>query len=375
MTTTFSIPTTIHMGGEALERLRTLSIKKVLLVCDPFLSKNGGVKVVTERLEAMGAQWELFDQIVPDPTVDLVNSGVARILDYRPDAMIALGGGAAMDAGKAINFIYSQMSATEKPIFIAIPTTSGTGSEVTSFSVLSDPQAGMKYPLVDDRMLPEIALLDPSLALSVPPAVTADTGLDVLTHALEAYASPNASDFTDALAEKAVALVFGYLLRAVKNGGDFEARERMHNASCMAGIAFNNASLGLCHGMAHPLGALLHLPHGRSNALLLPQVVAFNAGLGESGEFPARGRYAALAKQTGCCCYTETVAVQGLVRRIQDLMTETGMPRKLEDAEHRALVSERLDSLAEAALADRCTGGNPRPARSEQVKELYRKLL
>ena len=375
MTTTFSIPTTIYMGGDALDRLQGFPIKRALLVCDPFLTKNGAVELVSSRLEAMGAQWELFDQIVPDPTVDLVSAGAARILDYRPDTLIAPGGGSAIDAGKAINFIYTQMGASEKPLFVAIPTTSGTGSEVTSFSVLSDPKAGAKYPLTDDRMLPEAALLDPSLTLSVPPHVTADTGMDILTHALEAYASPFASDFTDALAEKAIALVFANLPGAVKNGGDFEARERLHNASCMAGIAFNNASLGICHGMAHPLGALLHLPHGRSNALLLPHVAAFNAGLNEQGDFPARARYAALAKQAGCCCYTETVAVQGLIRRIQDLMTEAGMPHKLEDEKHRALLAEHLESLAEGALADRCTGGNPRPAQIDQVQELYRKLL
>ena len=370
MTTTFSIPTTIYMGGDALDRLQGFPIKRALLVCDPFLTKNGAVELVSSRLEAMGAQWELFDQIVPDPTVDLVSAGAARILDYRPDTLIALGGGSAIDAGKAINFIYTQMGASEKPLFVAIPTTSGTGSEVTSFSVLSEPKAGAKYPLVDDRMLPEAALLDPSLTLSVPPHVTADTGLDILTHALEACVSPFASDFTDALAEKAIALVFANLPRAVKDGGDFEARERLHNASCMAGIAFNNASLGICHGMAHPLGALLHLPHGRSNALLLPHVAAFNAGLNEQGDFPARARYAALAKQAGGCCYTETVAVQGLIRRIQDLMTEAGMPHKLEDEKHRALLAEHLESLAEGALADRCTGGNPRPAQIDQVQEL-----
>lgn len=204
--------------------------------------------------------------------------------------------------------------------------------------------------------------------------MTADTGLDVLTHVVEAFVSPMANDFTDALAEKAFKMVFEYLPRAVKNGQDFEARERLHNASCMAGMAFNNASLGICHGMAHAMGELLHLAHGRSNALLLPHVIAFNAGLGEQGDFPARARYAALAKMAGCCCYTETVAVQSLVRRINDLMTEVGLPHKLEDAEHRARVSEHLDDLAKAALADRCTAGNPRSAQPEQVRELYKKL-
>lgn len=267
------------------------------------------------------------------------------------------------------------MSGAEKPLCIAIPTTSGTGSEATSFAVISDPSVGSKYPLVDDQMLPDVALLAPSLTVSVPPHVTTDTGLDVLTHAVEAFVSPMANDFTDALAEKAVHLVFEYLPRAVKNGQDIEARERLHNASCMAGMAFNNASLGLCHGMAHAMGELLHLSHGRSNAMLLPHVITFNAGLGEQGDFPARARYTTLAKLAGCCCYTETVAVQSLVNKINDLMTEVGLPRKLESEEHRACVREHLDKLAQAALADRCTAGNPRKAQPEQVMQMYQKLV
>lgn len=374
MTTKFSVPTVVHMGSEALKQLQTFPIKKALLVCDPFLSQNGGVQLVTSQLEAIQAEWEVFDQIIPDPTVGLVSQGVNRILEYRPDTMIALGGGSAMDAGKAINYIYTQMGVAKKPLFIAIPTTSGTGSEVTSFSVLSDPQAGSKYPVIDDQMLPEAALLDPSLTLSIPPHVTADTGLDVLTHAIEAFVSSAANDFTDALAEKAAGIVFACLPRAVRSGQDFQARERLHNASCMAGIAFNNASLGLCHGMAHALGEKLHLSHGRSNALLLPHVIAFNAGLGERGDFTARARYAVLAKLAGGCCYTDTTAVQGLVHKIENLMTETGLPHKL-SAEQSAHVSEHLDSLAQAALADRCTEGNPRTVQLEQIKELYKKLL
>ena len=330
---------------------------------------------MTDQLEAMGAQWELFDQIVPNPKVDLVSNGVSRILEYQPDTVIALGGGSAIDSGKAIRFIYTKMSGAEKPLCIAIPTTSGTGSEATSFAVISDPSVGSKYPLVDDQMLPDVALLAPSLTVSVPPHVTADTGLDVLTHAVEAFVSPMANDFTDALAEKAVHLVFEYLPRAVKNGQDIEARERMHNASCMAGMAFNNASLGLCHGMAHAMGELLHLSHGRSNAMLLPHVIAFNAGLGEQGDFPVRARYTTLAKLAGCCCYTETVAVQSLVNKINDLMTEVGLPRKLESEEHRTCVREHLDKLEQAALADRCTAGDPRKAQPEQVMQRYQTLV
>ena len=215
----------------------------------------------------------IVQKFVPGKQVTL-----AHILEFRPDTVIALGGGSAIDTGKAISFIYTKSSGAAKPRCIAIPTTSGTGSEVTSFSGLSDPEAGAKYPLVDDAMLPEIAMLYPALTVTVPAHVTADTGMDVLTHAVEAYASPAASDFTDTLAKKAFALVLEYLPRAFRDGQDCEAREKLHSAACMAGMAFNNATLGLCHGIAHAMGELLHLPHGRSNALLLPYRAGGGAG-------------------------------------------------------------------------------------------------
>jgi len=361
------------MGPQALEHIRSLPIRRACLVCDPFLVQSGAAGRVTELLDAMGAQWALFDQVIPNPTIELVSAGVTHILAFQPDTVIAMGGGSALDTGKAISYIYTKTGERPKPRCIAIPTTSGTGSEATSFAVLSDPEAGAKYPLEDDQMLPEWALLDPALTVSVPPAVTADTGLDVLTHAVEAYASPAASEFTDALAEKAFLLVLDYLPRAVKDGADLEAREKLHSASCMAGMAFNNASLGLCHGMAHAMGEALHLPHGRSNALLLPHVMAFNSGLGETGSFPARARYTALAKRAGCCCHTELVAVRGLIRRIAGLIREAGLPDRLE-AEGRSALTGALDRLADAALSDRCTAGNPREADQAQVKALYQLL-
>ena len=370
---TFSVHTNICMGPQALERLRDLPIRRACLVCDPFLVQSGAAGRVTALLDGMGAQWSLFDQVVPNPTVERIAAGVAHILAFQPDTVIAMGGGSAIDTGKAISYIYTRAGERAKPRCVAIPTTSGTGSEATSFAVLSDPEAGAKYPLADDQMLPEWALLDPSLTVSVPPAVTADTGLDVLTHAVEAYASPAASPFTDALAEKAFMLVLAYLPRAVKDGADLEAREKLHNASCMAGMAFNSASLGLCHGMAHAMGEALHLSHGRSNALLLPHVMAFNGGLGETGGFPAQARYAALARLAGCCCHTGQVAVQGLIRRITGLIAEVGLPSRL-DAQARSALDGELDRLAQAALEDRCTAGNPRPADQEQVKQLYQML-
>ncbi len=368
---TFSIHTTVYMGGQALERIQELPIRRACLVCDPFLVKNGAAKRVTALLDNMGAQWEIFDQVIPNPTVELVSQGVAHILDYQPDTVIALGGGSAIDTGKAISFIYTRAAGAEKPRCIAIPTTSGTGSEVTSFSVLSDPAAGAKYPLVDDRMLPEVALLDPSLTVSVPPQVTADTGLDVLTHAVEAYVSTGANDFTDALAEKACVLVLEYLPRAVKSGEDLEARAKLHAASCMAGMAFNNAGLGLCHAMAHALGEQLHLPHGRCNALLLPHVVGFNAGLGETGRFPARSQYATLAKRLGLCCYNEEVAVRSLIKQIQDLMSQVDIEPRLTEQDTSELRSSSIKDMCKLALKDICLSTNPRKITENQMIRIY----
>ncbi|MBS6215775.1 MAG: iron-containing alcohol dehydrogenase [Clostridiales bacterium] len=349
-------------------------IRRACLVCDPFLVKNGAAGRVTGLLDAMGAQWEIFDQVIPNPTVELVSQGVAHILDYQPDTVIALGGGSAIDTGKAISFIYTNATGAEKPRCIAIPTTSGTGSEVTSFSVLSDPSAGAKYPLVDNQMLPEVALLDPSLTVSVPPQVTADTGLDVLTHAAEAYASTGASDFTDALAEKACALVLEHLPRAVKNGEDLEAREKLHAASCMAGMAFNSAGLGMCHAMAHALGEQLHLPHGRCNALLLPHVIGFNAGLGETGSFSAQARYAALAKRMGLCCYNEGVAVRSLIKQVQELMSQVSIAPKLAEQAQREELRGALEQICALAQKDSCLESNPRPASAEQMASILSQL-
>ncbi len=366
----FTIGANIAMGENALDQLKALPIKKALLFCDPFLAKSGASRQITDRLDQMGAAWEVFDGIIPDPTIAVVSEGVSRITAFAPDTVIAMGGGSAIDTSKAVNYIYTHSAKVEKPRLVAVPTTSGTGSEVTSFSVISDPQAGVKYPLVSDELLPEVAILDPALTLSVPAAVTADTGLDVLTHALEAYVSPRANDMTDALAEKAVVAVFQYLERAVKNGNDFEARKCLQNASCMAGIAFNNAGLGLCHSMAHAMGAVVHMSHGRCNAMLLPHIVRFN-----SRDEHVRSRYAKIAAILDCCCHNDNIAVESLIRRIQELMRLVNVPAKIADAEKRALCAEKAAEMAPNALKDRCMADNPIPASEAQVVELYNKIV
>lgn len=365
----FSLGSELTSGEGALDKLTELGIKRAVVVCDPFMTKSGASKYVTDRLDAAGARWDIFDGVVPDPTVDVVACAVGAIKSAAPDTVIALGGGSAIDTAKAANFIYAQGEGVDQPQLVVVPTTSGTGSEATSFSVISDPSAGVKYPLVSDDLLPNHAILDPSLTLTVPPVVTADTGLDVLTHAIEAYVATGHTDMTDAFAEKAAAIVFEYLETAVKDGSNFEARERLQNASCMAGVAFNNAGLGLNHAMAHALGAQLHMSHGRCNALLLPHVIRFNAEGGLT-----RARYAKLAARVGCNCHNEQIAVESLVRKIETLMRACGVPARVEDPEKRELLTQHAADMAANAQKDRCMPTNPRVATDAQIVEVYNKI-
>lgn len=363
---TFNVGARLAAGAGALDRLLELSIDRALVICDPFMTKSGTVAQVTDRLDAVHVAWEVFDEVVPDPTVEVVSRAVDRLMAAAPDTVVALGGGSAIDTAKAAAFIYARAARVAMPALVAIPTTSGTGSEATSFAVISDPASGTKFPLVSDELLPAHAILDPALTLTVPATVTADTGLDVLTHALEAYVAVDATDMTDALAEKAAAVVFECLEHVVKHGDDADARERLHNASCMAGIAFNNAGLGLCHAMAHAMGAQVHLPHGRCNALLLPHVVRFNAR-----DERVRARYAHLAARVGCCCHSDAVAVEGLIRKIEQLMRACGCPSTIDDPERASVCRERSAEMAAAALKDRCFATTPVAATVEQIMELY----
>lgn len=310
--------------------------------------------------------------------MELVVKGVSEVTAYQPDAVVAVGGGSAIDAAKAIMHFSREIGKLEKMQFIAIPTTSGTGSEVTAFAVITDTQKGVKYPLVSDALIPDIAILEPKLVTSVPPAIVADTGMDVLTHALEAYVSTKATDFSDAFAEKAISLVFQYLLRSYESSEDIEAKERMHNASCLAGISFNLASLGLNHAIAHNIGGKLHIPHGRTNAILLPHVIEFNSNI--TGFTPkdysdAAIKYAKVAKLIGVSGSTVRLSVKNLINEITKLMQRMKMPVKLTQCNvtTEEILKEKK-AIAEGALADACILTNPRTANSSDISEIIHKI-
>lgn len=367
----FSVRTKILMGG-GLEGI-SAGLRRVFIVTDSFMASSGKVGYITEQLDRAGAEYRIFDRVKADPDIATVTQGVDTILDFKPDAVIAFGGGSPIDAAKAIVFFASKACDMRDCRFIAVPTTSGTGSEVSRFAVITDPDKEVKYPLVEDSLLPDVAVLDAVLTASVPASVTADTGLDVFTHAVEALVSTAANDFSDAAAEKSIKLVRKHLLNAYRNPGDLEARQGMHNASCLAGIAFSNSGLGLNHGMAHALGARFHIPHGRANGILLPYVMSFNAGCAE-GLTPVAKRYAKIARLLGLESSSVRQSALNLIRTARKYVEQFSIPSSIQAAGvAKADFEAELDAMAEAALADRCTATNPRNCTREDILQVFRK--
>ncbi len=367
----FDLHTKIFIGSASFDKMLEQR-RRVFIVTDKFMHESGRVSYLTDKIKAEGAKWEIFSDVTPDPDIETVTAGVAKILDFQPDTVIALGGGSPIDAAKAIVYFAAKQIDLRDCPFVAVPTTSGTGSEVSKFAVITDRARGIKYPLIDDTLLPDYAVLDAELTCSVPPKVTADTGLDVLTHAIEAFVCTEANAFTDALAEKSVKLVDHYLLLAYKEPDNREARQGMHNASCLAGAAFSNAGLGLCHSMAHAMGAQFHIPHGRANAILLPVVMSFNAGC-ETTLTPVATRYAELASLIGMGATSMRQSALNLIHMVRRLQQRMGVPQCIKDAGVSAEDFEAaLDTMADAALADRCTATNPKPCTKEDIIELYR---
>ena len=377
----FHIGTQIYFGESALDRLSELQFESVIILADPFVVTSGLVEHVTKRLDAAHIRYTLFTDIVPDPPVDKVIAGVAAVLKGHYPCMIAVGGGSAIDTAKAVRKFAGQIEEGYSPRLIAIPTTSGTGSEVTSFAVISNPAEGRKYPLRGDDMLPEEAILDEVLVKSVPAAITADTGMDVMTHAIEAYVSTNNNEFSGALAEKSVEICGQFLIRSYSDNNDSHARRKMHIAACLAGIAFNSASLGLVHGMAHQLGAHLHIPHGRSCALLLPSLIEYNSGITTSSrsqaEYPSCVRkYCNMARILGVSNFNEITTVRALISYIHFLSQEMHMPARVSEAVNMTQEEyfSHIEAMAEGALSDGCTATNPRVPTKAEIMEIYKSI-
>lgn len=379
----FHVNTEIFFGERALERLSQLPYERVFIVSDPFVVTSGMISLITDPLSRANISFDLYTDVVPDPPIEKVIGGISAVLEKKAPCMIAVGGGSAIDTAKAIRLFAGRIAQDYTPRLIAIPTTSGTGSEVTSFAVIADPDAGRKYPLVSENLIPDEAILDEELVKSVPASVTADTGMDVLTHALEAYVSINNNEFSGALAEKSVEIIGQFLYRSYSSNQDAHARRKMHIASCLAGLAFNSASLGLNHGMAHQLGARFHIPHGRANAILLPYIVEYNSGIGpvsrSQGEYPGCVRkYCNMARILGVNNLNEVTTVRSLISYIHFLNEEMNIPKSVSAATAGKITKEQyeaaIESMADAALTDGCTATNPRVPLKEEVMEIYRKI-
>ena len=388
----------------ALDELKTvMGKKKAFIVTDSFLYKSGFTKCITDKLDEMGIAHDTFFDVAPDPTLACALEGVAQMRNFEPDTIIALGGGSAMDAAKIMWVLYEHPEADfldmamrfidirkrvytfpkmgEKAYFIAIPTSAGTGSEVTPFAVITDEKTGVKYPLADYELMPNMAIVDTDLHMSAPKGLTSASGIDAVTHALEAYASVMATDYTDGLAIQALKVIFKYLPRAYENGQtDVEAREKMANAATMAGMAFANAFLGVCHSMAHKLGAFHHLPHGIANALMIDEVLRFNAA-----EAPAKmgtfsqydhpktlRRYAEVAEALGLGGKTDEDKLNNLIKAIDELKAKIGIKKTIKDygIDEKDFLA-RLDDMTEQAFDDQCTGANPRYPLMSEIKQMY----
>ena len=388
----------------ALDELGTvMGKKKCFIVTDSFLYKNGYVKPIEEKLDQMGIQHTCFYEVAPDPNLSSATAGAKAMTAFEPDCIIALGGGSAMDAGKimwvmyehpevdfldlAMRFmdirkrVYTFPKMGEKAYFVAIPTSSGTGSEVTPFAVITDDRTGTKYPLADYELLPNMAIVDADNMMNQPKGLTSASGVDVLTHALEAYASIMATDYTDGLALKAMKSVFDYLPRAYDNGAnDPEARQKMADASCLAGMAFANAFLGVCHSMAHKLGAYHHLPHGVANALMISEVLRFNAeevppkmGTFSQYQYPhTLARYAECAHFCGICGKDDKETLELFIAKVEELKAAVGIKKSIQEyGIDEKYFLDNLDQMVEDAFDDQCTGANPRYPLMSEIKEMY----
>lgn len=377
--------------------------KRAFIVTDSFLFENGYTAPITEKLNSLGILHTVFSRVEPDPTLQCAQMGAEQMADFKPDVIIAVGGGSAMDAAKIMWVLYEHPEAdftdmsmrfsdirkriysfpkmSERAYFIAVPTTAGTGSEATPFAVITDAESGIKYPLADYELLPDMAIVDADLHMTAPKGLTAASGIDAVSHSMEAYASIMATDYTDSLALQSLKLLFEYLPRAYENGAnDPEAREKTANAATMAGMAFANAFLGVCHSMAHKLGAFYHIPHGVANALMLCEVIRFNASntptkMGTFSQYThphTVARYAEIAECLGLSGNTDEEKTEALIAAIEALKQRLGLKPTVRDyVPDEALFLNRLDEMTEQAFDDQCTGANPRYPLMSEIKQMY----
>lgn len=365
----FKISTEVCFGKDSLLALGDINANNAVIFTDAFLTKTGVAANIAGYMKNC-KNIKTYSDIKPDPPVELIADALRFLLDADADVVVALGGGSSIDAAKSTVLIARKQTGKDIPL-IAVPTTSGTGSEVTSFAVITDREAGVKYPLVSDSLLPKTAILAGELVASVPPQITSDTGFDVLTHALEAYISTAANDFSDAMAEKSLELAFEYLPRAYKNGNDELAREKMHTASCLAGMAFNAVSLGVNHGIAHSFGAHFHIPHGRANGMLLPHVMWYNAGLDGQGLEPTMSRLAKIARLIGLPAYNAKAGAQNLVNKLKTMQRELSVPQTLKDCNVTKEAYESVKAhIIQSALNDACTVTNPRKLNEKDIENI-----
>ncbi|MDR0284248.1 MAG: iron-containing alcohol dehydrogenase [Propionibacteriaceae bacterium] len=371
----FQIKTEIYYGADSLAYLGHHAGATVLIVTDAFMATT---TVMAQVVAAMpGATITVFDRVLPNPSIEVVTDGYRCYTEADPTVLIALGGGSPIDTAKAIHKI-AIATGRKRAEFIAIPTTSGSGSEMTSYAVITNAETQTKMPMLSDDMYPDVAILDPEAVRTTPPRLTADTGMDALSHAVEAYVSANHTDFADAMAEKALHLLFEYLPVTYVDGNDIEARERVHNAACLAGMAFENAGLGIVHSLSHAIGGTFSAPHGRLNGLILPAVIEFNAGDLRARETPSPTalRYAQLGRALGATPVSVRAQVQGLVSLIRHLRRDLDMPERIADfgiPPHEFVAA--IPGLAETALADPCTPVNPRPVTTADLEQVLRYLL
>ena len=388
----------------ALEELKEINPrKKAFIVTDRFLYENGYTRPITEKLNEMDIAYTVFSEVEPDPTLKIAKKGAEMMTNFAPDVIIAIGGGSAMDAAKIMWVLYEHPDADftdmamcfsdirkriytfpkmgEKAYFIAVPTSAGTGSEVTPFAVITDSDTGIKYPLADYELMPDMAIVDADLQMSAPKGLTAASGIDAVSHSMEAFASMLATDYTDSLALRSLKIMFEYLPRAYENGeGDPEAREKTANAATMAGMAFANAFLGVCHSMAHKLGAFHHLPHGIANALMLDEVIRFNSAdvPAKMGTFPqyayphTKACYAEIADYLNLGGKTDDEKVESLISALDVLKDKIGIKKTIRDyVPNEEDFLNRLDSMTEQAFDDQCTGANPRYPLMSEIKQMY----